>query len=66
MALAKVSGSGSRTVLFVAMEMNKSFQFITLISAGPRNGQVRALTGLVTEAFMNQYKRQKDNCSGMP
>lgn len=49
-AFSKVSGSGPRTVMFVAIEMNIKFlvHHCHLSRTWERNGQVRALTGLVT------------------
>lgn len=62
--LAKVSGSGPRTVMFVAMEMNikSPAHHCHLSRTWERNGQVRTLTCLVIDAFMGQ----QENCSGMP
>lgn len=54
-AFAEVSGSGPRLVMSVAMETNVKFPVhqCHLSRTWERNGQVRVLTSLVTETFMN-------------
>lgn len=54
--------------MFVTMEMNlkSPVHHWHLSMAWERNGPVRALTNLVTDAFMSQQKKWKNNCSGMP
>lgn len=54
--------------MFVAMEMNikSPVHHWQLSRAQEKNGQVRALTSLVTDAFMSQQKKWRYNCSGMP
>lgn len=54
-AFVKVSRSGPRTVMFVAMEMNTKFlvHHCHLSRTRERNGQVAGLTGLLTEAFVD-------------
>lgn len=65
---AKVSGSGPRTMMFVAMEMNvmSPVHDCHLSRTWERDGQVRTLPSLVTDAFMSQQKKWRNNCSGMP
>ena len=67
-AFAKVSGSGPGTVMFVAIEMNikSPVHHCHLSRTWERNGQVRALICLLTDAVMNSQKKWRNNCSGMP